>query len=370
MKRTIIFVCIGVVVLAGTLAFSMFYSSYTAAQNVDAAVTFTPVSLETPLEMIMSGTAVAPNNFIVMCNEPVTPDRVRTSYLDVKLDGTTASLSKIVSTDKRVIAHCVTSDGRLLVSKSKDVGSEGGYRLRATTISLYDPKASLQTDITPSNMDETRQQPTGRLATDFTRYLWDPKYGLVTFVWNTDGWTLKVWAGNKTLEEVGSVPNILANAQLYVNDRFTYGAVTQDGKMFAFDFADGKLKQVDEYTPIAKALALTLREPGSKLIRCTVAKGIAIYGNSNVLSMVTADGKNWSYRMAESLEYRPDGKKRPGKESDAIVEGQARDLLREEAPKLPPDYITHPSQQIALNEDSVGMLDTLYQRLVVITPRR
>lgn len=369
MRRTIIFVCLGVALLASTLLIGVFYSPKSSAQGVDAAVTFTPVSLETPLELFMAGTAIAPNNFIVVCNEFVTPDKVRTNYLDVKLDGTASSLNTIVTTDKRLIARSLTGDGRLLVTKTKDAGSKEGYRVRATTISLYDPKTSEQIDITPSNLGETRLQPNGHPVADFAHYLWDPKYGLVDFVWNSDDLTLKVWAGKEKLAEVGSVPNILTNAQLYVNGRFTYGAVTQDGKTVAFDFTDGKLKQIDEYTPIAQALAQTIREPGSKLIRCTVAKGIAIYGNSNVLQMVTADGRNWSYRMAESLDYRPNGEKRPSSESDAIIEDQVRDLLREEAAKLPPDYITHLSQQIALNEDSVGMLDTIYQRLVVISPK-
>jgi hypothetical protein len=369
MKRTIILVCIGVVLLMSTLAFGVSHPSMGQAKGIDAIATFTPVSLETTQQMVMAGTASAPDNFIVLCNAAVSHDNVRTDYVDVKLDGTTASLSTISSTEKRYIAHCLTSDGRLLVEDTKDAGSKGKYRQLSRTLALFDPKTSLQTDITPSNLNELLTKPSGEPVIDNTRYLWDARYGLVMFSWDTEGWTLKVWAGKKELEEVGSVPNILANAQLYVNDRFTYGAVTQDGKLFAYDFADGKLKQVDEYTPIAQALVEALKTPGKKLIRTTIAKGVAVYGNSNVLTIVTLGGKPWSKSLVDSLAYRPNGDKRPEEESNALVESKMRDLLREEAAKLPPDYISSLSQQIALDEDSVGMLDILYQRLIVITPK-
>lgn len=371
MRSTILFVCIGVALLAGTLLTGVFCSPNSSAQSVTAEVVFTPISLDIPAPQFafMPGTASLPNNFILRCNDFSVEGNARFLVYDVKLDGDKASLNPILDRGKLLHTRSMTSDGRLLITETKVVGYEKGYGRTKTTVTLLNPKTQQQDDVTPSNLYEITTQPTSGPTGEYSRFLWDPACGLVRFVWSTNDWTLKVWAGKEKLAEVGSVPNILTNAQLYVNGRFTYGAVTQDGKLFAFDFTDGKFKQVVDYTPIAQALADVLKTPGSKLKRCTIAKRIAMYGDSQALTIVAVGGKTWSYKTLSALEYSPNGKKRPESEADALSMNQLPELLQKEAASLPPDYISSMSPQIALSEDIIGVVDMHYKRLIVISPK-
>ncbi len=371
MRRTIILACIGVALLAGTLLISVFYSPKSSAQSVATEVVFTPINLDIPIpkEPFVSGTTFTPNNFIVMCNDFSVEGKARFSIIDVKVEGNAASLTTISDTNKRVSAHSLASDGRILYVHTEIIGYEEGRGQKKSTVYLVDPKTLEREDVTPSNLFDLMSQSSSHPAFIHPTYLWDAKLGLVRFVWNTEDGTFKVWDGKKKLDEVGSVPNFLAFARLYLNDHYTYGAVTQDGKLFAYDFADGKLKQIDEYTPIAQALADTLKAPGTKLIRCTVSKRFAMFGDSRALTLVAVGGKTWSCRTPSALDYRPDGSKRSDNEADALTYGKMPELLQKEAATLPPDYISSKSQQIALSEDSIGVVDMHYKRLIVITPK-
>ena len=371
MTRTFIFACIGVALLAGTLAFGVFYSQKSSAQGIASEIVFTPISLDIPITKcpFTSGVTFSPNNFIIMCNDFSVEGKTRFSIINVKVEGNNASLKTISDTYERVSAHSLASDGRILYVHTEVTGYNKGVGQKKSTVYLVDPNTLERQDVTPSNLFDLMSQPSSHPAFEQPAYLWDSKLGLVRFVWNTEDWTLKVWDGIQKLNEVGSVPNILARAQLYVNDRFTFGALTQDGKLFAYDFADGKLKQIDEYASIAKALADTLKTPGNKLMRCTVSKSLAMYGDSQALTFVSVGGKTWSRRTPSALGYRPDGTKRPDSEADALTFGKMQELLQKEAAALPPDYISSMSPQIALSEDSIGVVDMHYKRLIVITPK-
>ena len=376
MRRTIIFVCIGVALLAGTLAGckqvvgdeAKAQDTHSAqAATVEGNPVFTPVMVDTPLEMVMAKPASSPGEFIVMCNNLEGPREALFNVLDVKLAGRTASITVLNSSAKRVSPDFLTSDGLLLDLDMDTAGVIDGIRQFKRSAYLLDATLTKRDDVTPVNYSEITQPVDAGTAKYSCSALWDQEVGLVVSGWDTKNHVMKIWVGKNNLAEAGSVDGVLANVKFYLNGRFTYGSVTQDGKLFAYDFRQHRFGHITEYDTIASALSRTITAKEGKQVRCTLTKNFALYGNSQQINLITSGGKVWSYNLVSSLDYRPNGDKRSESEANELVEGRMRDLLKEEAAKLAPQFLSSHSRQISLGDDAIGMLDTLYSRLVVIT---
>ncbi len=339
-----------------------------AAQTTigESTLVFTPITLDTKLEMVTVKPASSPGEFIILCNNLEAPREALYSIIEVKLEAHAASLTVLNSSAKRVIPEFLTGEGFLLDTDMDIAGVNNGGRQFNKSAFLLDAALTKRNDITPANYSEITQSSDDKETKYSCSALWDHQVGLVVFGWDSGNRLMKVWVGKKELTVAGSAEGIFSNAKLYLNGRFTYGGITQDGKLFAYDFTKHKFGHIAEYNSIASALSRVVTARDGKLVRCTLTKNFAMYGGQPI-NVINSSGKVWSYNKVHSLDYRPDGSKRPEREANELIEGRMRNLLKKEAAKLPPQFLSSHSQQVALNDNAIGMLDTLYSRLVVIT---
>jgi hypothetical protein len=350
------------------LVMGIFYSASHGTQAVNASVTFTPVSLDSPDDILLVHPSALPNELLAHGHAVIVNEQYRWDVMRVTVKSTSAIVSVFFSNEegKMRFPIFITEDGSVLLSyhkmpldKSKSIRENLG-------LSLRDPKLERETDITPNNLPQIMKS---LAPTDYENELFDKNRGVVQYAWKSSQRVMSVWHGNKMLEKAGECENVVAKVDLYVEGRFTYGAITQDGKVVVYDPSTGTLTSISGYETIAKAAVTAIRQAGDRTPEFVIAKGIAAFERSGSLTVFLSNGKSWSRRLPSSNDYRPNGRKRPAKESNAISFLMADKLVREEAKHLPPDYMSSNSQLIAFNDNSIALYDNFYQRLVVITPK-
>jgi hypothetical protein len=360
----------GVLLTLAALALVMgiFYSASHGTQTVNASVTFTPVSLEDPHDILQVRSSALPNEVVAIGNIQVAKDKWRWDVLRITVKDDSPRITLLFS-NKDNESHfpiLLTEDGDVLLHYYKKAsGAKYGY-LDRKAFSLFDPRDASETDVTPSNYREILKSFS---RSDKTSDFYDHKQGMALLAWNSDEHSMTAWQSKAKLEKAGTCENVIAKVEMYVDGRFAYGALTENGDIVVYDSSTGLLKPVSGHETVAKAVAKVLGQDGERMPDCVFAKDIAAFKRSGSLTVFLADGKSWSRRFQSSIEYRPNGRKRPAKEADAISFLVADELVREEARHLPPDFISGPSQLIAFNDNSIALYDNFYQRLVIITPK-
>lgn len=336
--------------------------------GISSVASLKVVSLERPNSILMTFPSARPYEFLTENSGLSSANKCMWIVSSIQLHSDDVDVNDLYSSERIVHNYpiCLTEDGQPLIRDVlKPIGDVAETR-RHTTYALYDPKTRSKKDVTPANLLSIQNSISPKAP---ETWLWDSDNGLVVFAWDYDAKVMKVWAGKNELQEMGNTPEIVARASLYLNDRFTYGAVTQQGDIVVYDTASGSTRIATEYSAIGKALAREIVAFGSQQTDCAVSKDLAMFGDEHTLTLVTADGRKCLIKLKDSLERRPSGWKRLEVESTAISLGLLDERIHNEAKKLPLDFISQKSQYFPLSVNTLGVIDQFYQRLVVISPK-
>jgi hypothetical protein len=199
---------------------------------------------------------------------------------------------------------------------------------------------------------------------------------------------------------VQQTPPGVAVGELFIGERLTRAVVTDDGKLLAYDWKSGRLEECPDYAAVAQALRKDIGAVPAKPVKFAMARGVAAYehyignkrnefrligpeGALRVLDQTVSTGewlekdlRRFAQRKRELAQASGTGKEPTAEEimADPVGRDVSLRLLdgyrREEGRYLPPAFVSDGSTVLPLDQRRLGILDEVYQRLVVITPKK
>lgn len=258
----------------------------------------------------------------------------------------------------------ILEDGRILLKKW--TGSSGDLSEFRNKIAygILDPKTGKVVDVTPNNLNDT----TAWACRAGPPFLWSDKLGLIHLTPDKSSKRYHIWQGAKTLGETGTIEQAIGLGQVFHKGKFSAAAILYDGRTLVFDQLDGTMKEVPSFNDTSKQLlkqAVKAKWP----LYFVLAEGIAAFKSADESStrfIITAgDGRTLTLPCRHVLDYKPDGSPRSDSEGNQLTFDSRP--LRIEGSQQPPESISNNSVLIPISENSIGILDLSYARVIVLS---
>jgi len=290
----------------------------------------------------------------------------------------------------------VVSQKALLVSVRRPKAQPGAQVDKTRYDGLMDTDSGAITLRIPVDLQGAKAVGTGTRSSD----LWSDEHGLALLSYDAGSRRFALWEGKEILKQVQQTPPGVAIGELFIGERLTRTVLTDDGKLLAYDWETGQLQERPDYAAVAQALRKDIGAIPAKPVKFAMARGVVGYehyiGNKkNEYRLVGPDG---ALRVLEQTEPKDELSKRDtmrlaqrtkelqeasstGKEptpEEIMVDPVGRDIAmrlvrgfrREEGRSLPPAFVDSLSTLLPLDQERLALLDEVYQRLIVITPRK
>jgi len=234
--------------------------------------------------------------------------------------------------------------------------------------SLMDTETGTSQDVTPTNVVETTQW----MCRAGPLCLWSDLYGVILFTPNKETREMHLWQGKETLREAQKIPSVLGIGQTFVGGRFTALIVTEKGDAFLYNHDTGRVEDSPVHQAVAVRMVEIVTKPKRWPLYFVMAEEVAAFkwDSGKVYALVAADGSRQDIKKIDNFATRPDGSKRSSAEEDALslYPLRASKVFKEEGKGLPPEVVDIMSVLVPVDETHVGIIDTSYQRLIVIGP--
>ncbi len=224
-------------------------------------------------------------------------------------------------------------------------------------------------DITPSNLNGTLEWPC------FTGppFLWSEERGFTFFIPDLERREIQLWQGSGTLAEVQRTPPVLALGRGFVDGLITYAVVTDEGGMLVYDRERGVMAKRQSFNALGQEIATAIGAPQvwpKWPVRFVFAEEIAAFKSSEAgpyggCELVSAAGSRQAIAAVDAFTVKADGSEREVAEADALVEDASP--LRLEGQTQPPDVVAS-AILVPVDGQRIGIVDVLYQRLIVVGP--
>ncbi len=365
MRRMILFVCIGVALLAGTLAV---YSTVFSATDKEFELAFKAYPLEGGLlpvppsiESSHSGTLA------VLRSKSWNVSTPKTAFVYSFDSAGMKEQYQLPALNWENQANCkpkrILNDTQSFYCLQK-YNAEGNYESGPYYL-LYDKDTQQVTDITPSNV--------GSLPVYFTRnpYSGEPLYseeqGLAFFVRDKATGELVLWQGKHEVKDVQRISSTACIGRAFVDGRLTRIVVTEAGKAFAYDHVSGKLEPSVKFSELASVLM----QVNPKMLwasGCLMTDSFVMWReNGTRLAFADASGGIFRPKSIDALNTRIDGSSRTEKENEELHND--RSPLAIEAKSLPADAFSRSLLVLPFDDDRLAVIDCDYQRVIIVSPK-
>lgn len=264
--------------------------------------------------------------------------------------------------------HLVLADNRVFLKDWVNLDAASSDFRSHIRYSLLDTETGTSQDVTPTNLVETTQWMylTGIL------YLWSDLHGVILFTPNKETREVHLWQGKETLREVQKIPSVLGVGRSFVGGRITTVIVTEKGDALVYNHHTGRIEDAPRHQAVAIRMVEIVTKPKKWPLYFVMAEEVAAFkwDSGKVYALVAADGSRQDINKIDNFATRPDGSKRSRAEGDALSLHplRASKVLKEEGKGLPPEVVDIMSVLVPVDETHVGIIDTSYQRLIVIGP--